>query len=120
YRSPSSRRALFDHAGTAVAGPAFGQAPPSQSREGTVGTSARRGTGGARRRRRAGSGTRLEGGRRRSGRGVFSVLVSQSGARAARQGNSRARAAGRFHRHFVVDIAAISRIRAFHHGLLVR
>ena len=103
-----------------MAEPAFGQKAASQSGEGQAGAAARRGTGAARRERCAGSRARPQSRRRGGGRRLLSVFLPQSGSRRARQADSGARAARCFHRHLVVDLAAIPRVRAVHDGVPVR
>ena len=53
HRPPPAAAALLDHAGHPLAGPAAGQAPPSQDGDGAARAAARRGAGAARRGGRA-------------------------------------------------------------------
>ena len=115
YRPPPAAAALLDHAGHPLAGPAAGQAPPSQDGEGAAGAAQGRGAGAARRGGRPPGGARAEGGGRAGDRHLLPVLLPRSRARGARAGD-RARGISRVLRHdLLVGVAAVPRVRALHH-----
>ena len=88
--------------------------------KGQARSAARRRARAARRSRRARGRPRLEGRAGRGGRGLLPVLLPQPGARGTRQGHPRTRTARGLHHHVVIDLAAVPRVRALHHGLPVR
>ncbi len=106
--------ALLHHAGHPLAGPAAGQAPPSQDGEGAAGAAQGRGAGAARRSGRAPGGARIEGSGRAGDRHLFPVLLPRCCARGARA-RDRARGISRVLRHdLLVGVAAVPRVRALH------
>ena len=115
YRPPPAAAALLDHAGHPLAGPAAGQAPPSQDGEGAAGAAAGRGAGAARR------GRRPPGGARAKEAGVQAIAICflfsyLDPAHEARAHGDRARGISRVLRHdLLVGVAAVPRVRALHH-----
>ena len=91
HRPPPAAAALLDHAGHPLAGPAAGQAPPSQDGEGAAGAAQGRGAGAARRGRRAPGRARAEGSGRAGDRHLLPVLLPRCRARGARAWRSCAR-----------------------------
>ena len=118
HRPPSARRALLDHAGAPLAEPAAGQAASPQGRQRRLVPP--RGEelepldeAGVRAAARA-----LEG--RAASRRSQSASCSPTSTRRTRNAprpSSNEELPGVLHHHVVVDLAAVPRVRALHHGL---